>query len=87
MLVAVALRFQGKIYSLPKPNRHHHIVELILKETGVASVDTDLEDEGFLDENKRFYNRKQGLYHARKNNQIKDESKVRCNLLTSEDIW
>jgi len=35
----VAIRHQGKIWSLPKPNRHHHIISLIVRETKCSYVD------------------------------------------------
>jgi hypothetical protein len=83
----VAIRFQGRVFSLPSPNRHHDIIRLIVEETGVKSVDTDEDDEGFLDASGRYLNRKQALVSAKLHGQIKDESKVRARMLTSEDVW
>ena len=83
----VAIRFNGEIYSLPAPNRHHHLIRHIVETTGVDSVDSREDDQGFLDESGRYLNRRQALYSARVNNQIKDESKVRAKMLTSEDVW
>lgn len=82
----VAIRFRGKIYSLPRPNRHHDVLFLIAKETGAQYIDAHLEDQGFLDDEGTYLNRKQGLERAMVNHQIKDESKVR-GLLFSEDLW
>lgn len=83
----VAIRFQDKIWSLPAPNRHHHVFSLIVRETGVDHVDVAWEDEGFLDESGQFLNRRQALASAARNNQIIDRDKVRCDMLTSEDVW
>lgn len=86
-LVAVAIRFQGKIYSLPKPNRHHNVIRLIAETTGVSYVDSRGEDQGFLDEDGNYLNRKQALLSAKINNQILDESKIVANQLFSENLW
>lgn len=81
----VAVRFQGVVYSLPAPNRHHHVLWHIVG-TGVAShVDND--EQGFLDENGTFLDRKQALVNALDNNQVKDPNDIRCNMLFSEDVW
>lgn len=34
----VAIRHKGKVYSLPAPNRHHHILWMIAKEKGLPDV-------------------------------------------------
>lgn len=81
----VAIRFQGVVYSLPPPNRHHHVIRLIVEQTGVDSVDND--EQGFLDESGRFLSRRQALVSARLFGQIKDESQIRAGRLFSEDLW
>lgn len=83
----VAIRFQGVIYSLPAPNRHHHVIRHIVETTGAKSVDSREEDQGFLDESGRYLTRKQALYSARVNNQIKPGTVIRLNQLFSEDVW
>jgi hypothetical protein len=88
VITHVAIRFQKKIWSLPKPNRHHDVLRDIIAKTGVDSVDVPLEDEGFLDERGRFYNRKQALIHAELHGQLDTRtSKIRTSFLTSEDVW
>lgn len=97
MITHVAIRFQGKVYFLPKPHRHHHVITKILIETDVSHVDVPLEDEGFLDDDLglprqidlpgMFLNRRQALMRAELYKQIKDHSKVRAGMLTSEDVW
>lgn len=83
----VAIRFKGEIYSLPAPNRHHHVIWHIIEKTGVESVDTHGEDQGFLDESGEYLNRKQALVSAKINNQIKNLNDIRCGTLFSEDVW
>jgi hypothetical protein len=87
MLTHVAIRFRGKVYSLPAPNRHHHVISLIVRETGVSHVDTDEDDQGFLDETGRYYRRTQALHHAMMNDQLKPGAKIRLDMLFSEDVW
>lgn len=60
----VAIRFRGQVYALPAPNRHHHVIRHIVETTGVDSVDTHGDDQGFLDESGRYLNRKQALVSA-----------------------
>lgn len=81
----VAIRFQGKVYSLPPPNRHHDVIREIVRLTGVDSVDND--EQGFLDETGRFLNRQQAILSARLHNQIREGSRIVAGLLFSENLW
>lgn len=81
----VAIRYMGTIYSLPAPNRHHHVIWHIAEVTGADHVDAN--DQGFLDETGVYLNRKQALVAALVNNQVKDPSKIRMKMLFSEDLW
>ncbi len=86
-LTHVAIRFQGKIWSLPAPYRHHHIIRVIIMlDPDVTHVDTSQSDQGFLDSSGRFLNRKQALVNAELNGQIKN-GKLIGSILTSEDLW
>jgi len=93
MITHVAIKFHGKTFSLPAPNRHHDVIRLIVDETGVSHVDEingnpdECEAQGFIDETGRFYNRKQALAHALYHEQVRDPSKVRLGMLFSEDLW
>lgn len=87
MITHVAIRFRGRTWALPAPNRHHDVRNMIVAKTGAESVDVPLYDEGFLDEHGNYYGRRAALIHAQWNNQVKDEKKVRANMLTSEDVW
>lgn len=83
----VAIRFGGKIWSLPKPNRHHHVIRLICDQTGATHVDSHGDDQGFLDASGRYLRRRQALISALANGQVKDPRDIRCNMLFSEDVW
>ncbi len=86
----VAIRYKGKIYSLPAPNRHHNVLSLIREETGEPFIDVDSEDdEGFLDEDGNYLRRKPALASAIVNDQLKNKDKL-CGGhigLFSEDVW
>jgi hypothetical protein len=88
MLTHVAIRFQGDLWYMSAPKRHHHIIQRIVEETGVESVDVDMnDDQGFLDESGNYYGRVEALVHALACGQVKDPLKVRAGILTSEDVW
>jgi len=86
LITHVAIRCNGKIYSLPAPNRHHHVMWMIAKETN-NRVDASGDDQGFLDENGLYYSRRPALIHALKNNQVKDMKDIRAGRLFSENLW
>lgn len=85
MITHVAIWFQGKIYSLPKPNRHHNVIRMIYDMTGV-SVDND--KQGFLDDQGNFLDRKQAMIHALACDQLTPTpQRLQFPYLFSEDIW
>jgi hypothetical protein len=82
-LTHVAIRFQGKVYALPAPHRHHHVIrEILIQNPDVCTVDND--EQGFLDEGGRFLTRKQALVSAELFGQLRCEPR---GVLTSEDLW
>lgn len=84
----VAIRFQGKIHSLPRPNRHHDVIRMIVEaDPKVGTVLAFDDDQGFLDADGLYLNRRQALYNAQVNNQIKPGTTIRAGKLFSEDIW
>jgi hypothetical protein len=83
----VAIRFGGKVWPLPAPNRHHDVIRLIVEQTGASTVDSHGDDQGFLDANGRYLNRRQALVSAEVNGQLKDPANIRCGQLFSEDVW
>jgi hypothetical protein len=88
MITHVAIRFNGIIYSLPKPNRHHNVIRHIVDTTGVKYVDAHGIDQGFLDDTGAYLNRKQALRHALTCMQVKENTMgPKLGELYSEDIW
>lgn len=83
----VAIRFQGHVYSLQPPHRHHDVIRLIAEQTGIQYVDARGEDQGFLDESGRYLNRKQALVSARVNGQLLADRPIWHSELYSENLW
>jgi hypothetical protein len=83
----VAIRFNGVVYSLPKPNRHHNVIWLIVEQTGVETVDAHGEDQGFLDSEGEYLTRKEALDNARFNDQLRDDRPIWNEELFSENLW
>jgi hypothetical protein len=84
----VAIRFGGKVWSLPAPNRHHHVIAMIVSNyPDAACVDAYDDDQGFLDASGRYLTRRQALASALFNGQIREPDKVRHRMLFSEDVW
>lgn len=84
MITQVAIRYKGKIYSLPAPLRHYHVISVICYDSDRIVVD---DEQGFLDDDGNFLNRVDALEHALKNNQVKDPDNIRAGQLFSEDLW
>lgn len=76
----VAIQYNGKVYSLPKPNRHHHVIRMI---GGIHGPNM----QGFLDNDGRFLDRKAALRVALAAGQVLDPVDIRANQLFSEDLW
>lgn len=88
MITHVAIRFQGKVWSLPAPNRHHDVIRLIVAETGVKTVDAREDDQGFLINGEQYARRKPALRIALQAGQCKaDCLGARLGKLFSEDVW
>lgn len=87
MITHVAVRFKGVIYSLPSPNRHHHVLWKIIQETKASHVDASGDDQGFLDDAGNYLTRQEALAVALQCNQVKDPSDIRAGRLFSEDVW
>lgn len=85
MIVGVALRHNetGEIYSLPKPNRHNDLIY-----SKPSSFIKGSFEQGFIDEDGRFYTRKQAAYHVWKVGQsLTLRGDYVPSILTSEDVW
>ena len=83
----VAVVFREDIYSLPAPNRHHHVIDKIRRTVGEEPRDVRWRDEGFLDERGVYLNRRQALLSARAMDQIKSGTTVKGDSLFSVYLW
>lgn len=80
---AVAIRCNGKLYSLPRPNRHWNVIAKIHAETG-GPIRKDW--QGFLDNEGRFVGRQEACRIAMRAGQVKVKTSPSW-VLFSEDIW
>jgi hypothetical protein len=83
MITGVAIKKDGVVYSLPKPNRHHDVIRMMIRDYEVAPHSGE---QGFIDNLGDFYLRKPAKLIAILNNQLiaragNDEE------LFSEDVW
>ncbi len=86
MITHVAMFWEGKLYSLPKPNRHHHIIHQVATETG-RSIGRSW--QGFLDDTGKFIGRKEACKLAERAGQlnvVRPKTSPR-DVLFSEDVW
>jgi hypothetical protein len=87
-IVAAAVRWQGVVYTLPPPARHHTINYHIIKTLGLERLPYEPENQGFVDESGRFLNRKQAVVSAMLFDQIKGPQKeIYGGELYSENLW
>lgn len=86
-LTHVAVRdTEGVVWSLPKPQRHHHVFQVMRMFGAEPREGDDDFDQGFLDSNGRYLHRKAAFSNAVENDQIKG-GKLIGSILTSEDLW
>lgn len=79
----VAIKYAGKVHTLPAPNRHHHVIRAI---GGIKGPDV----QGFTDQHGVFLNRRDAYKLAAANGQLKrdpDPKKYQGTDLYSEDLW
>lgn len=81
----VAIMYEGDLYHLPKPARHHDVIREIARLNAVGIQGADV--QGFLDNGGVFVNRTEALAIALSANQVLDVNNIRANLLFSEDLW
>lgn len=83
MITAVAIIHEGIVYSVDSPKRHHHLIRIIYDATdGTKAISGE---QGFLDDNGKYYNRENAGVHAIECGQIKQLKWP--NRLFSEDLW
>ena len=82
MGVAVKRRSDGKVFSLPRPARHCHILNSYWKEHGERLIG----NQGFIASDGKFYDRKHAKVLAKKAGQLLDRAGD-GPFLFSEDVW
>jgi len=83
-ITGVAVMYAGRMYQLPKPNRHHDVIRSI--PGGVKGPDL----QGFVDEFGTFLTRKAVMVRAIKTGQLKrrpGKEHYQGPELFSEDLW
>lgn len=80
----VALIFNGKVWSLPRPYRHHHIIRTIVALGEAEKVDS--QSQGFLDDMGRYVSRQRAFEIVKRNGQL-PTGIIIGGVLTSEDLW
>lgn len=85
IITHVAIIHKDVTYSLPKPNRHHHVIKYIVEECKQTPPVSGL--QGFLTKNGKFLNRTNARILAEETNQILPNADLRANILFSEDLW
>jgi hypothetical protein len=88
-----AIKFLGKIWSVPKPGRHHHVIKHILDNNPdivcVGGV------QGFLTSDNIFVGRREARIIAESANQLISQTNIEDGVpnkrthteLFSEDVW
>ena len=82
-ITGVAVMYAGKLYSLPAPNRHHHVIRSI---GGMSGPHT----EGFVIGDGLFIGRRGAMKIAKGNGQLKRREGAEHYQgpeLFSEDLW
>lgn len=87
-IVAVAVMFNDEIWTLPKPARHHHVLNAI---SGVHGMEACAKgcgpgSQGFLTSWGRFMGREQAANTVKASGQLKRNLHA-PPLLYSEDLW
>lgn len=83
MITHVAIIYDGQIYALPKPSRHHHVIRAI---GGIHGPHM----EGFLDNIGYFLDRREAYKLAKECGQLirpNDPKLYQGDELYSEDLW
>jgi len=77
---------EGLAWSLPRPYRHHHVLQMMHYYGAKQREGGNHDNQGFLDAYGHYLTRKQALINATLHNQLVG-GKTIANILTSEDLW
>lgn len=86
MIIAAAIRWNGMVFMLPRPNRHHHILHVM--HWLCPDFEAGTEEQGFLTSEGNFVTRQEAMRIARAMGQVKPgQPTPQPNDLFSEDLW
>ena len=85
-IVAVAIKVDKDIYTLPAPARHQDVYDLIYEKDVSLLQRPHYHCEGFLTNENRFVNRYDAAQIARRAKQIINPNYI-DSILYSEDLW
>lgn len=84
-IAAAAVYYDGLIYSIDAPARHHHILRAMVKHD-VDDAAMSPRYQGFVTNTGRFVDRYEAAKIARAANQLIRQPTPK-DMLTSEDVW
>lgn len=84
--VSIKNEFTGKVYHLPEPFRHHHILRTSVYKKDVRDKSLWPDETGFIVDNSYHVNRRDGLVIARAARQLNDRA-LHSDELYSENVW
>lgn len=79
-----AIKWNGRVWSVPRPGRHCDVFRAIWAEMGEVEVLGGT--QGFVTSTGRFTDRKEGMNIAKAAGQL-ERGKFQPNTLFSEDLW
>jgi len=82
----VAISYNGKLYSIPAPYRHPHLVRCIRRLNNERTAKGP-SFQGFLDSDSNYLDRQTAWKLAVTNGQFIDDGVFRGEKLFSEDVW
>jgi hypothetical protein len=84
-IIRAAIFYEGTIYSVPPPGRHHTVIQMMARD-GFPDEAMRLQNQGFVTSTGRFVDRYEAARIARAAGQIIREP-TPSDMLTSEDVW
>lgn len=84
LIIGVGIVTEGKLYTLPRPHRHHHCISIAFEELNKQIV---TENQGFITNKGRYVLREEALEIAKNANQLLPRHDPYFTELFSESIW
>lgn len=84
-ILVAACYYEGKVYSLPPPARHHDVIKHMADELKTEKL--GYYEQGFVDSLGRFVRRKPAMLIAKRAGQILENRAPVLDDLFSENLW